>query len=198
MGDLEKRLRKLEAVHATGATSETPVEDGSCRDFFEAEMEWISLDIVRGRAPYFTLHADGGFRTVDGRFAVSLHRLNIQGLFRKDPTSEEWAISAERWERLLEEDEQAADALERLLALAESAIPPGDYRMPNYKWHDLGEINDRMGDPDLGSVFVDADERQATRRMVYVLTRVPEAQALLREITRRRDEFADAEGGHEV
>ncbi len=191
MGDLERRLGRLEAAHAT---SETPVQNDSCRAFFEAEMEWISCDILRGRAPYFTLGEDGAFRTVDGRFAVSPDRLNIQGLFRKDPTPEEEAIAAERWERFLEEDEQAADALERLLALAESALVPVDYKMPNHKWHDLGEINDRMGDPDLGSVFVDAGERERVRRMVYVLTRVPEARATLCFITRRRDSFVDAEG----
>ncbi len=198
MGDLERRLGRLEAAHATGATSETPVEDGSCRAFFEAEMEWISLDLIRGRGPYFTLHEDGAFRTVGGKFAVSLHRLNIQGLFRKDPTREEQAISAERWRRLLEEDEAAADALERLWELADNAIVPIDYKMPNYKWHDLGEINDRIGDPDLGSIFTDAEERQATRRLVYALINVPEARAMLSEITRRRDDFVDAEGGHEV
>lgn len=198
MGEIDRRLRKLEAVHAPGAASETPVENGGCRAFFEAELEWISFDILRGRAPYFTLDETGAFRTVDGRFAVSPDRLNIQGLFRKDPTREEEAIAAERWERFLEEDEEAADALERLRALAESAIVPVDYRMPNHKGHDLGEINDRMGDTDLGSVFVDAAERQATRRMVYVLTHVPEARAMLAFVTRRRDSFAAAEGGHEV
>ena len=196
MGDLERRLRNLEAVHADGATSETPVEDGSCRAFFEAEMEWISLDLLRGREPYFTLGEDDAFRTVGGKFAVSLHRLNIQGLFRKDPTREEQAISAERWERLLDEDDEAADALERLGGLADNALVPGDYRMPNHRWHDLGEIHDRMGDPDLGSVFVDAEERQATRRLVYALINVPEARAMLSEITRRRDSFVDA-GGRE-
>jgi hypothetical protein len=194
MGDLERRLRNLEAVHATGVASETPVENGSCRDFFEAEMEWISLDLLRGREPYFTLGEDDAFRTVGGKFAVSLHRLNIQGLFRKDPTPEEQAISAERWERLLSEDDEAADALERLLALAESALVPGDYRMPNFRWHDLGEINDRMGDPDLGSVFLDADERERVRRMVYALINVPDARALLCFITKRRDLGVDEEG----
>jgi hypothetical protein len=195
MGDLERRLGRLEAAHATGATSETPVEDGSCRDFFEAEMEWISLDIVRGRAPYFTLHEDGAFRTVGGKFAVSLHRLNIRGLFRKDPTPEEEANAARRWERLIEEDKQAADALERLWEMADSSLVPVDYKMPNHRWHDLGEINDRMGDPDLGSIFTDAGERERVRRMVYALLHVPEAQAMLREITSRRDAFNETAGG---
>jgi hypothetical protein len=158
-------------------------------------MEWISLDLIRGRAPYFTLGEDDAFRTVGGKFAVSLHRLNIQGLFRKDPTREEQAISAERWRRLLEEDEAAADALERLGEMADNALVPGDYKMPNYKWHDLGEINDRMGDPDLGSIFTDAAERERTRRMTYVLLHVPEAQAMLREITSRRDAFNETAGG---
>jgi hypothetical protein len=192
MGDLERRLRKLE--DASYPTEKTPVEDGGCRDFFEAEMEWISLDLIRGREPYFTLGEDDAFRTVGGKFAVSLHRLNIQGLFRKDPTREEQAISAERWERLLAEDDEAADALERLWEMADNALVPGDYKMPNYKWHDLGEINDRMGDPDLGSLFTDREERERVRRMVYALVHVPEARALLSEITRRRDLFVDAEG----
>ncbi len=187
MGDLERRIEQLEA--ASHPTRETPVENDSYRDFFEMETSWIALDLLRGREPYFSLGGDGAFRTQDGRFAVSPNRLDIRGVFRKDPTREEDAIAAERWERLLDEDDEAADALERLWDLAESAIVPGDYRMPNHRWHDLGEINDRMGDPDLGSIFVDAAERAATRRMVYVLTHVPEARAMLSEITRRRDTF---------
>lgn len=191
MGDLERRIEQLEA--ASHPTRETPVENGGCRAFFEAEMEWISCDILRGRAPYFTLGEDGAFRTVDGRFAVSPNRLDIRGLFRKDPTREEDAIAAERWRRLLEEDERAAKALERLLALAENALVPVDYRMPNYKLHDQGEINDRIGNSELGSVFVDTEERERVRRMVYALIHVPEARAMLSFITRRRDEFVDAE-----
>ncbi len=191
MEDIERRIEQLEA--ASHPTRETPVEGGGYRDFFEMEMEWISLDIVRGRAPYFTLVEDGAFRTVDGRFAVSPDRLNIQGLFRKDPTREEQAISAERWERLIEEDERAADALERLGGLAEDALVPGDYLMPNSKSHDQGEINDRIGNTDLGSVFSGREERERVRRMTYVLLHVPEARAALCEITRRRDEFVDVE-----
>jgi len=192
MGDLERRIEQLEA--ASHPTRETPVEDGSYRDFFEMELSWVALDLIRGRAPYFTLGKDGAFRTVDGRFAVSPHRLNLRGLFRVDPTREEEAVAAERWEQLIEEDERAADALERLWELTDSAIVPVDHRMPNSKSHDQGEINDRLGNTDLGSVFVDAEERERVRRMVYALTHVPEARAMLSEITRRRDAFVDAEG----
>jgi hypothetical protein len=194
MGSTERRLRKLENL---AGVEETPAENDSYRDFWEMELEWIALDLIRVREPYFSLGEDGAFRTVGGRFAVSPSRLDLQGLFRSDPTREEEAISAERWERLLEEDEEAADALERLRELAESALVPVDYRMPNYKWHDLGEINDRMGNSELGSVFVDPQERARVRRLVHALARVPEALALLSEITRRRDSFAAAEGGHE-
>ncbi len=194
MGDLERRLGRLEAVHATGATRKTPVESDGYREFFEMETSWIALDLLRGRAPYFTLHEDGAFRTVDGRFAVSPNRLDIRGLFRRDPTREEEAVAAERWERLIEEDERAAEALERLWELAEDALVPVDYRMPNSRSHDQGEINDRIGNTDLGSVFADREERERVRRMTYVLLHVPEARAALCEITRRRDEFVDAEG----
>jgi CheY-like chemotaxis protein len=197
MGDLERRLERLEAVHAAGAASEAAGENDSYRDFFEMETSWIALDLLRGREPYFTLREDGSFRTQDGRFAVSPNRLDIRGLFRKDPTAEEWAISAERWERLIEEDERAAEALERLGELAEDALVPVDYRMPNSRGHDQGEINDRIGNFELGSVFVDADERERVRRLTYVLTHVPDARAALCFVTKRRDAFVDAEG-HEV
>ncbi len=192
MGDMERRLERLEA--SSYPTEKTPVENDSCREFFEMETSWIALDLIRGREPYFTLGEDGAFRTRSGKFAVSLHRLNIQGLFRKDPTREEDAVAVERWRRLLEEDDEAADALERLWDLAESAIVPGDYRMPNAKSHDQGEINDRIGNSELGSVFVDADERERVRRLTYLLLHVPEARAALSFVTRRRDAFVDAEG----
>jgi hypothetical protein len=84
--------------------------------------------------------------------------------------------------------------LGELTGLAEAAVVPDAYREPASRWHDLGEINDRLGDHDLGSVFADGEEREACRRLTWTLVYVPEARALLSELTRLRDAFA-AEGG---
>jgi len=44
------------------------------------------------------------------------------------------------------------------LELGEAAAVPADYREPGHKWHDLGDINDRLGRHDLGSICEDAEE----------------------------------------
>ena len=90
-------------------------------------------------------------------------------------------------------DEEAADLLEELFARVEDADVPGSYRMPNHEMHELAEINDRLGNHDLGSVFQDAEERERVRRLTWTLMHDPEARGLLSELTLRRDAFA-AEG----
>ena len=72
---------------------------------------------------------------------------------------------------------------------------PEAYREPNHGWHNQGEINDRLGNHDLGSIFADAEERESTRRLTWTLIHVPEARAMLSELTSLRDAFVAAEEG---
>ncbi len=68
---------------------------------------------------------------------------------------------------------------------------PDDYREPCHQWHEQDEIRERIGDPHGvgGSVFLDAEEREATRHLTWTLINDPEAASLLSEVTRRRDAF---------
>ena len=66
---------------------------------------------------------------------------------------------------------------------------PADYREPGHKWHDLGDINDRLGRHDLGSICEDAEEREATKHFTWTLIHNPDALAMLSELTRRRDAY---------
>jgi hypothetical protein len=52
-----------------------------------------------------------------------------------------------------------------------------------------------LGNHDLGSIFADAEERESTRRLTWTLIHVPEARAMLSELTRLRDAFVAAEEG---
>jgi hypothetical protein len=105
------------------------------------------------------------------------------------------SIPSERWGQFLAADEQAAELLRQLLGRAEDAEVPDVYREPGQRWHDLGEINDRLGNHDLGSIFADAEERDATRRLTWTLIHVPEARTMLSELTRLRDVFVAEEEG---
>jgi hypothetical protein len=160
-------------------------------------MEWTAPDLVRGTELDFTLDGAGAFVTLDGRFAVSPRRMDLRGLMgpRTEETQEAIANAPERWARFLIADDEAADLLWRLLALAEDAAVPDGYREPGHKWHDQAEIRERIGDPHGvgGSVFVDADEREATRRMTWMLIHNPDAYAMLSGLTRRRDAFVAEE-----
>jgi hypothetical protein len=196
MGSMRRRVDRLEErQRERGAQGEEarPGYDG----FFEMHIEWTALDLLRGVEPDFTLDAAGAFVTLDGRFAVSRRRMDLRGLMgpRTEKLQEAIRNAPERWwRRFLIADDEAADVLERLLELAENAAVPDDYREPGHKWHDLGEINDRLGDAELGSVFVDAEEREATRRLTWTLIHDPDARAMLSELTRRRDAFVGEEG----
>jgi hypothetical protein len=122
--------------------------------------------------------------------------MDIQGLMGPATAAqqEEIANKPERWERFLADD-GAADLLEQLLGLAEDAAVPNDYRDPGHEWHDHGEIRDRLGQHEFGSVFVDTDEREATRRLTWTLINDPKARAMLSDLTRRRDAFVADEDG---
>lgn len=196
MGSMRRRVDRLEDRQrerdAQGEEAR-PGYDG----FFEMQIEWTALDPLRGVEPDFTLEEAGAFVTLDGRFAVSRRRMDLHGLMgpRTEKLQQATRNAPERWRRFLIADDEASSVLERLLELADDANVPDDYREPNHKWHDLGEINNRLGKHELGSVFVDADEREATRRLTWTLIHDPDAQAMLSELTRRRDAFLAKPGG---
>ena len=178
---------------ADGKPVTTWVQLGA-EESYQQEMEWMALSLIRGSEPPLTLDEAGTFRSLDGRFALSRERMELRGLMGPRAEAAASSTSPERWQRFLE-DEEAAEILEELMGLADGAVVPDTYREPGHRWHDLGEINDRLGNHDLGSIFADAEEREATRRLTWTLVHVPEARAMLSELTRLRDAFvAEGEG----
>lgn len=186
---LRKDVEQLEGGHRRSKEEADEKAQRSYDDFWEMQMEWTALHLLRRLEPDFTLDQADAFWTLDGRFALSQRRMDLRGLM--GPRTEEIheTMPPERWARFLETDEEAAELLERLLELGEDAAVPDTYKMPGHQWHDLGEINDRLGNSELGSVFVDAEEREAVRRLTWVLIHNPIARAMLSELTRRRDVF---------
>ncbi len=196
MGGMRRRVDRLEEARQRGRGAQGEEERPGYDEFFEMELEWTALELLRGVEPDFTLDAAGAFVTLDGRFAVSRRRIDLRGLMgpRTEKLQEAIRDAPERWRRFLIADDEAADVLERLLELAENAAVPEDYREPGHKRHNNAEINDRLGNHDLGSIFADADERESTRRLTWTLIHDPEARAMLSELTRRRDAFFREEG----
>ena len=178
---------------ADGKPVTTWVQLGA-EESYRDQLEWIALHLVRGIEPDFTLDEEGVFRTLDGRFALSRERMDLGGLMGPRTQRIEEATPPERWHRFLAADEEACDLLERLLQLGEDAAVPETFREPLYHWHELGEINDQLGNRDLGSIFVDAEEREATRRLTWTLIHNRGARVMLSELTRRRDAFVREEG----
>lgn len=164
-------------------------------EFWEMELEHTALHLLRGVEPYLTLDERDRFLTLDGRFALSHRRMDLCALMGPLTEQIQESIPSERWEQFLVADEQAAELLKQLLGRGEVAEVPDAYREPGYRSHNLGEINDRLGKHDLGSIFVDAEEREATRRLTWTLIHDPEARAMLSELTRLRDAFVAEEQG---
>jgi hypothetical protein len=48
--------------------------------FWEMQVEWTALHLVRGLEPDFTMDETGAFVTLDGRFALSRERVDLRGL----------------------------------------------------------------------------------------------------------------------
>lgn len=149
----ESRLRNLEDA----TVRPEPEDQYACQEFWE--MEWTALHLLRYLQPNFTLDQTDTFWTLDGRFALSQHRMDLRWLMGQRTEAIQETMTPERWETYLEVDEEAAELLERLLELGMDAPVPKTYREPSHMWHDLGEINDRLGNHDLGSIFVNAAER---------------------------------------
>jgi hypothetical protein len=182
----ERRVRKNE-------DKEEPIRNYD--EFWEMELEHTALQLLHGVEPYLTLDERGAFLTLDGRFALSRKRMDLRSLMGPLTQQIRQSIPSERWGQFLAVDEQAAELLQQLLGRAADAEVPDAYQEPGHRWHNLGEINDRLGNHDLGSIFADAEEREATRRLTWTLIHVPEARAMLSELTRLRDVFVAEEEG---
>jgi hypothetical protein len=174
-GDIGRRLSRLEAVKRPDLEDEHRHEEEHERsEFWKLELEHTALHLLRKAEPPFTLDERDRFLTLDGRFALSRNRMDLRALM--GPLTEQIveSIPCERWGQFLAADEQAAELLEQLLGMTEGAEVPDTYR-------------------ELSSIFADADEREAKRRLTWTLIHMPEARAMLSELTRRRDAFV-AEG----
>jgi hypothetical protein len=86
--------------------------------------------------PHFTLGQDACLRD-PGRPLCPQPRAQRSPKADGSPLQRlEKTIPPERWKWFLED----ASTLKRILKLAGNAAVPGTYKMPNHKWHDLGEI----------------------------------------------------------
>jgi hypothetical protein len=200
---LKDRVRRLE--DRMGGPGEEPVERPmspelatrhrqACKDFWLMEAEWTALQLVRGHEPRFTLDATDAFVTLDGRFAVSRRRMDLRNLMGPRTEAIVESIPPERWPRFLEADEEAAELLERLLELAEFSAVPDDFTLPMGAEWTQEEVDDFKGTQKPTALFLDAEERETTRRITWTLANNPDARAVLSELTRRRDAFVAAEG----
>jgi hypothetical protein len=191
-GSLRRRLDTLENERHLRENEDKEELIRNYDEFWEMEVEHTALHLLRGVEPYFTLDERDAFLTLYGRFALSRRRMDLRALMGPLTQQVQQSIPPEPWGQFLAADEQAAELLRQLLGRAEDAVVPDAYREPGHKWHDLGEINDRLGNHDLGSVFADAEEREATRRLTWTLIHDPEARAVLSELTRLRDAISGA------
>jgi hypothetical protein len=196
MASMKRRVDRLEDERrrVTDADEETMPDYGQ---FWEMQMEWIALHLIRNLEPGFTLDETGAFLTPDGRFAVSRRRMDLRGLMgpRTEALQEAIENAPERWRRFLAADEEAAELLERLLELGEAAAAPEDYETPLRGEWTQEEVERFAGSPHQPSaLFVDAAEREAVRRLTWTLINNCDAQAMLSELTRRRDAFVADEG----
>jgi hypothetical protein len=195
---LEKRVRRLEDEERTPATAAERETVSSHGEFWEMQLEWEALRLLRDLEPGFTLDGSGAFFTLDGRFAVSPERMDLRGLMgpRTEALQEAIEDAPERWGRFLETDHEAADLLDDIRALGEAAVVPEDYETPLRSEWTMEEVESRFSKSPHKpcALFEDTEEREATRRLTWALIHNPDARAMLSELTRRRDAFVEAEG----
>ena len=195
MSGIRGRLDKLAARQRIGsAPNSEEVTEPRFDAFWEMQLEWTALHLLRGLEPDFTLDETDAFVTLDGRFAVSRFRLDLRGLLGPRTQEIEETIPPERWRRFLVGDEEAHELLERLLELAEAAMVPEDYETPLGNEWTQEEVDDFRGTLKPTGIFLDAKEREATRCLTWTLIHNPGARAMLSELTRRRDAFVAQEG----
>ena len=198
MKDLVRRIKKLEASTQSYDVAQSTV--GNAQSTYECwamEMEWTALSLVRGVDPGFTLDEEGVFFTLDGRFALSRQRMDLQALMGPQTMKLKESIPLEWWREFLNADEEAAKLRECLQSKVDSFAVPEDFELPMEDSHRMREIRERIGDSHgLGeSVFLSSEEKDATRRMTYALLHDAESRAILSALTRRREALAAAEGG---
>jgi hypothetical protein len=192
---LENRLRRLEdATRPRSASEETMPTN--YEEFWKMQMEWAALHLIRGLEPDFTMDETGAFVALDGRFAVSHSRMDLRGLMgpRTVEIQEAIASTPERWKRFLEADEEAADFLERLQELGETAAVPDNYETPLRDEWTQEEVDNFRGTLKPTAIFQGFGEREATRRLTWSLINNLDARAMLSELTRRRDAFMAKKG----
>ncbi len=197
MKDLTRRIQRLEASTQSHDVAQTEGNAQSTYKFWAMEMEWTALSLVRGVAPGFTLDEEGAFFTLDGRFALSMQRMDLQALMGPQTEKLRESIPLEWWGEFLNADEEAANLRERLQSRADSVAVPEDFELPMEDSHAMREIRERIGDPHGlgGSVFLSPEEKEATRYMTYALLHDAESRVILSTLTRRREAFTVADGG---
>jgi hypothetical protein len=164
-----RRLSKLEAASYQDARSpevEDSQESPRCDEFYAMEAMWTALHPIRGLEPHFSIDEEGAFRTKDGELAVNREHMDLQTLTRRKAEEYIEAMSAKRWEHFLEADEEAAELLERLLALADGYPVPEAFEPP-LRNECAKEVVDSFEGTShkLPPLFVDAEEREATRQL---------------------------------
>jgi hypothetical protein len=189
-GSVRRRVDTLENERRVRENEDNEELIRNYDEFWEMEVEHTALHLLRGVEPYFTLDERDAFLTLDGRFALSRRRMDLRALMGPLTQQIQQSMPSERWGQFLAADEQAAELLRQLLGRAQDAEVPDAYREPGHSWHNQGEINDQLGNHDLGSIFADAEEREATRRLTWTLIHDPEARAMLSKLTRLRDAFS--------
>jgi hypothetical protein len=188
MSEIKRRVAKLEG--------DRPQEPGDREladftKFWEIEIEWTALHLIRGIEPRHTVDEAGAFWSLDGRLACSRTHMDLQALMGHRTEELEEAIPPERWGRFLAHDGEAKDLLARLLELAQAANIPEDFKQP-FK----GERTQEQTDATFGenphkpfALFVDASEKERVRALTWTLIHNSDARAMLAEITKRRDAF---------
>jgi hypothetical protein len=196
---IRRRLESLEA-RAPAPAERSPEEEVRTREHlrksWDLQVEFVAWALIGGYEPTVGVDRDGTFYTLDGRFALDRERMDLQALMGPQTRRIEEAVPTERWRKFLSADASASDLLEDLLARAEGADVPEGYELPMEDWHAQAEIRERIGDPHGvgGPVFGDAEEKEATRCLMWAFINDPEAMRLLAEVLRRRDIFAVGEG----
>jgi len=130
---LNRRVRKLEDRRKGGFASAQagPADEETkpdCGEFWEMQMWWTALHLVRGLEPDFTLNSEAGdaFVTLDGRFAVSRERMDLRGLMGPRTRALQESMPRDRWGRFLAADVEGADTEDPLNHLEHTFIVPED------------------------------------------------------------------------